>query len=326
VDKRDRKRHEQRKARQAAATMGGTEPALKRTRMEILDIADGVQVRRLLVDITEPLEAIVRWAPRAFLQNAPESTLRTLSLQNFDDDPRELWQIPEARAYLARLWREGKRVLQVLTESTSDTPLEDRHGLEQLAVSATGLGWLEVYLFGQHAVLDATLETTEGGPAWSVAVEGLPIERREAVRAELLEITEDNSDGYTFDSARERTEFAEAHVPAIQSAARRLVDEGHLDSVVLVLSLLDRFGRDIAVAVGGNDLVRGQLEHCRADDLHPGAVLAAPRESTARLLAHFAPHAGKILAEPSPAGTFWTVTVATGGTQVGRVHAAERAN
>ena len=69
--------------------------------------------------------------------------------------------------------------------------------------------------------------------------------------------------------------------------------------------------------------VRGILRRCQADDLHPGAVFVAPREETAKILADIAPQSAHHLQTPAPPGSFWTVTLASGGTQVGRVQPQE---
>ncbi len=318
---RDRKRHEERKARRRAI-LDDREPELRGTRMAVLPLDDehGSQARRLEIDATDPLDVVVRWGRRAMLEAAPDRVLRVLTVTNWDDDPRELYAIPEAREYLRRLWAEGKPLLRLLTESTAECPEDDRLGVPPHVVRALGFGWREVYTFGHHAIEQAgPVEVLDGVPSYTVAISGLTESKLDELRAELLGISPESPDGYTFAGARDRTSFARAHEREVRAAAVRLAREGHLDSVVLLVDLLDDVGRQIAVVVGGNEAVRGQLERCRADDLHPGAVLAAPREATARLLAGFAPVAAGILAERAASGWCWVVTVAAGGTQVGRV-------
>lgn len=324
----DRKRHERRKARQRAAVAGSPlddrEPELRGTRMAVVPLDDDSQVRRLEIDATDPLDVVVRWGVRAMLEAAPDRVLRVVTVRNWDDDPRELYEIEESREYLRRLWADGKRLLRLLTESTGDCPDDDRLGVPPHVLRGLGFGWREVYTFGHCAVeREGDVVEADGVPSWVVSVRGLTEQKLDGLRAELLGITDDTPDGYTYDAARERVALTTAHAESIHAAAVRLAGDGHRDSVVLVLDLLDPIGRMIATTVGGNDQVREQLERCRADDLRPGAVIAAPRESTVRLLQEFATGAAGELAVPAPPGLCWVVTVAAGGTQVGRVSVTE---
>lgn len=324
MNDRDRKRHEQRKARQRAAAAGGVEPELRGTRMAVVPLDDGSQVRRLEIDATDPLDVVVRWGVRAMLEAAPDRVLRVVTVRNWDADPRELYDIEECREYLRRLWADGKRLLRLLTESTGDCPDDDRLGVPPHVLRGLGFGWREVYTYGHCAVeREGDVVEADGVPSWVVSVRGLTEQKLDELRAELLGITADTPDGYTYDAARERVALTTAHAESIHEAAVRLAGEGHRDSVVLVLDLLDPIGRMIATMVGGNDQVREQLERCRADDLRPGAVIAAPRESTVRLLQEFATGAAGELAVRAQPGSCWVVTVAAGGTQVGRVSVTE---
>lgn len=322
MNNRDRKRHEERKARQARAAWG-TEPGLRGTKMLVLPLVDGVQVRRVEIDTTDPIDAVARWGRRALLEAAPVECLRVVAFKNWNDDERELLEIPEAREYARRLWADGRDLLRLLSESMWSPVPDDTYGIPAEVASAFGMGWLDVYLLGFCDVLEQELATSTTGPVYNVAMAGMDDARRAALRGELLEVSEATPEGVSFDAARARTAFAEANVESIHAAARRLVDEGQVDYVVLVLSLLDWGGRQLAVSIDGEESVRGILRRCQADDLHPGAVFVAPREATAKLLADIAPQSAHHLQTPAPAGSFWTVTLASGGTQVGRVQPQE---
>ena len=95
MNDRDRKRHEERKARRRAI-LDDREPELRGTRMAVLPLDDehGSQARRLEIDATDPLDVVVRWGRRAMLEAAPDRVLRVLTVTNWDDDPRELYAIP----------------------------------------------------------------------------------------------------------------------------------------------------------------------------------------------------------------------------------------
>jgi hypothetical protein len=95
--------------------------------------------------------------------------------------------------------------------------------------------------------------------------------------------------------------------------------------VAIVCSLLDEIGRELMVRLYGGQAVREHLERCRRDNLEPAAVVSAPRVAMAEVLEPFAPGAARTLAEQLPAGELWVVSIAGGGTQVGRLKVSEDA-
>lgn len=325
MNPRDRKRHEQRKSRQAAAAgrAWGSEPELRNTRMLVLPLDDGPQVRRIEIDTTEPLEVVVRWGRRALLEAAPPECIRVVSVSNWNEDERELLDIPEARAYARRLWVEGKPLLRLLSESMWSPIADDCYGLPTQISSAFGLGWLDVYILGFCRMVDRELEASELGPAYAVTVEGLNDEKRATLRRELLEVSDENPGGVGFDAASERAQFARAHAPTLAKLVDELARAERFDVVLLAVSMLDELGRELVVGVAGHEEGRRHLERCRPDDVHPGAVFAVPRIMAVDGLRPFAPQASRTLEEQLPRGEFWTVTMAAGGTQVGKMRTPE---
>lgn len=322
MNSREWKRHEQRKARQRAAASGvpawGVEPELRGTRMAVLPLDDGPQVRRLELDAEDPLPAVVRWCRRALLEAAPVECVRLVVVKNWDEDERELLDIPEARAYFRRLWLEGRELLRLLSESAWSPLPDDSYGLSAEVLSGLGMGWLDVYLAGFADVLEQEQYAGEYGPVYAVTMGGVGAADRELLRRELLETSDDNPGGLAWDAVSARARFMERHAPALRETALRLRDEGKTDHVLFVVSLLDAVGREMIVRLTGDQAAREHLERCRPDDMHPGAVVAAPRAITAALVGVFAPQAAAIVAEPAGDGSLWVLTIAEGGTQVGR--------
>lgn len=325
MNPRDWKRHEQRKARRAAAAgrSWDTEPELRNTRMLVLPINDGPQVRRIEIDTTDPIEAVVRWGRRALLEAAPVECLRVVSVKNWDADRRELLEIPEAREYARRLWAEGKPLLRLLSESMWSPVPDDSCGFPAEVLSAFGLGWLDVYLLGFCDVVDSEPVETETGTAYRVGMVGMGTKRREALREELLEVSDSNPGGVGFDAVRDRTHLAQSHTETLYKAADELVHAGQFDHVLVIVSALDVVGRDLIVRLVGQEQARQHLERCRADDLHPAAVFHCPRSLAIDGVRPFAPQAADTIGEQLPPGEFWTLTVASGGTQVGRIRNTE---
>lgn len=325
MNNRDRKRHEQRKARRAAAGVRpwDTEPDLQNTRMLVLPIDAGPQVRRIEIDTTDPIDAVVRWGRRALLEAAPVECLRVVTVTNWDNDERELLEIPEAREYARRLWAEGRPLLRLLSESMWSPVPDDSYGLPPEVLSAFGLGWLDVYLLGFCDVADSQPVETETGTVYRVGMVGMGPERRESLRAELLEVTDNNPAGVGFDAVRERAHLAQAHTETLYKSADELVQAGQLDHVLVIVSALDLVGRDLIVRLVGQEQARQHLERCRADDLHPAAVFHCPRSLAIEGIRTFAPQAAATIGEQIPPGEFWTLTVAGGGTQVGRIRNTE---
>jgi hypothetical protein len=117
----------------------------------------------------------------------------------------------------------------------------------------------------------------------------------------------------------------EQHKPALAHTAAELERAGRTDWVAIVCSLLDEIGRELMVRLYGGQAVREHLERCRRDNLEPAAVVSAPRVAMAEVLEPFAPGAARTLAEQLPAGELWVVSIAGGGTQVGRLKVSEDA-
>lgn len=281
--------------------------------MELLELDAGV-VRRLCVNVDDPLPAVVSFGVHAFTASAVEpATLRLLATDNWNADPRELFQIPEAVAWFRRLWLEGKPLLRLLTECSADTPTEDRLGLSQMEVSTLGFGWFNVYALGMCTVEGARLEHGPEGPAWGLEMTGPAT--RDAVRAELLQMTPANPEGYTYHAATDRRWFMEQNAPAAIAAVRKLLADGHTDHAVLVLSVDDSAGGKLAQVLADRPGVREQIARHRAEDLHPAVVCGMERPAAAVALDAFAPEAAKhIGGGPAPNGGLWAAFVAFEGT------------
>jgi hypothetical protein len=289
--------------------------------MAVLPLEDGPQVRRLELDATDPLPVVVRWCRRALLEAAPADCLRLVVFKNWDDDERQIFDIPEARAYCRRLWLEARPLLRLLSESTWAALPDDRHGLPGEVLSALGLGWFDVWLAGFGEVLEQEQMPGDYGPVYRLEMIGLS--KRAELRAELLETSDENLGGLSWDAVSERSRLMRAHRPALAQQAGELHARGLADWVLIVVSLLDEIGRELMARLYGPAAVREHLERCRRDGLNPAAVVAAPRDDTAKVLAVFAPAAAGTLAEPAGEGEYWVVTIAGGGTQVGRFSIAE---
>ena len=279
------------------------------------------QVRRVAVNVNDPLPAVVSFGVHSMTQNAGGHTLRFLAADNFNNDPRELFQIPEAAAWCRRLWFHGAPLLRLLTESSGDTPADDRLGMSQREVSQLGLGWWEVYVIG-FCNPSARLQPEggdDGGPVWELA--GTTDRPRDELRAELLQMSNANPEGYTFDDAANRRWFSDRNMDAARRAVDAMVGEGRPDSVVFVLSLLDAEGWRVANATVDAATLQNQLKRCRADDTHPAAVVAVDRSVAATVLDMFAPEASKHVAAGSPAnGGLYVAFVAFNGTQLAAIH------
>lgn len=316
MNNREWKRHQQRKARLNAAA--GIEPTLKNTRMVVMPMDDGLEVRCLEIDAEEPLPVIVRWGRRAFLQSTPSQSLRTLTVSNWNGDRRELFEIPEARAYMRRLWSEAKPLLRMLSESTTAPRPDDLNGLPPGMLSLAGMGWLDVYMIGHHELERAEEPSGELGVPFKVWVQGMTDDQRDQLRAELLQVSDDNPGGVSFDAAAERTHFMSAHTDKLREMAVAVIEDGKTDHALVIASVLDDVGRKLSVLIAGDKATRENLERCRAGDLHPGTVFVAPRAAVVDLVQEFAPNAAGMMKEKLPDGEFWVVSVAAGGTQLGR--------
>ena len=321
MNNREWKRHEQRKARRNVAA--GVELTLKNTRMVVMPMDGGLEVRCLEIDAEEPLPAIVRWGRRAFLESAPSQSLRTITFSNWNSDRRELFEIPEAREYMRRLWSEAKPLLRILSESTTAPRPDDLNGLPPELLSLAGMGWLDVYMIGHHELERAEEPSAELGVPFKVWVEGMTDDRRDELRGELLQISDDNPGGLGFEAAADRSHFMSAHSEKLREMATGLVEEGKVDHALVIASVLDDVGRRLSVLLAGEKATRENLERCRANDLHPGTVLAAPRAAVVELVQEFAPNAAGIMGEKLTDGEFWVVAVASGGTQLGRFSIAQ---
>lgn len=294
---------------------------LRGTRLEVAQL-DAGEVRRLCVDVADPLPAVVSFGVHAFTQPANGPVLRAVAVDNWNDDARELFQIPEARAWFGTLWHEGKRLLRLLTESTSDTPPDDRLGLPQHEVSQLGLGWWDVYVLGVCEVEAAAYDAdAPGGPEWGIAAVAPDHRTRDDVRAELLQMSPENPEGYTFDDAAARAVFKNNNMPAALKAARATRDR---DAIVLVLSLIDPVALEAARLFVDAAAIQQTLADCKRRNLHPAAVVAVDRKSAVGFLEPFAPEAAKRVAAGAPeTGWHWAVFVAHNGSALARVNATE---
>lgn len=282
---------------------------LNGTRLEVVEL-DAGSVRRLCVNTADPMAAIVSYGRHALMAAATGHTLRFLSVDNWNDDNRELAQIPEARAWFRQLWHEGKPLLRVLSESSWDMPADDRLGLSQLDATYLGLGWWDIYVLGCMDVSGAVVESAHG-PVFEM--EGVGDRTREDVRAELLQMSPDNPEGYTYDDATNRGVFTHNNMPAALKASRAMGAER--DMVVLVLSLLDPVAAKLANMVAEPAAIERTMADCRARDLHPAAVVGVPRELAADAVQPFAPEAAARIGKGAPEnGWHWGVFVAFNGT------------
>jgi hypothetical protein len=294
---------------------------LRGTRLEVAQL-EGGEVRRLCVDVADPLPAVVSFGVHAFTQPANGPVLRAVAVDNWNDDNRELFQIPEARAWFGTLWHKGKRLLRLLTESTSDTPPDDRLGIPQHEVSQLGLGWWDVYVLGVCEVEAAAYDAhAPGGPEWGIAAVAPDHRTRDDVRAELLQMSPENPEGYTFDDATARNIFTANNMPDATEAARAVPGT---DTAVLVLSLLDPVALKLAHLVADAAAIQRVLADSKPRDLHPAAIVAVDRRAVAEAVEPFAPDAAKIMAKGRPeTGWHWAVFVAHNGTTLARVNGTE---
>lgn len=294
---------------------------LNGTRIANMDLPGGV-VRQLMVDVDDPMPAIVSFGRHALTHNATGHVLRFVTVDNFNNDPRELHQIPEARAWFRRLWHEGKPLLRLLSESSWDMPADDRLGLSALEVTYLGLGWREVYMLGM-CQLDGERIDGADGPAWCVdAVLDRPMEE---IRAELLQMSEGNPEGFTFDDAANRRLFVENNMPAALDASR--VTGPAEDMAVLVLSLLDDVAGKLAAVVTKPDERQRVLADSRERSMHPAAVVGVPRELAAKALHPFAPEAATRMGKGRPeSGWHWVAFVAFNGTTLATLNPPGTAN
>lgn len=289
---------------------------LRATRLEAMQM-DGGTVRRLCVDVRDPFAAVVSFGRHALTAGATEGhTLRFLSVDNWNDDARELAQIPEARAWFRRLWHEGKPLLRVLSESAWDMPADDRLGLSQLDATYLGLGWWDIYVLGCMDVAGEIVQTPEG-PVFQLA--GAGDRPRDEIRAELLQMSPHQPEGYTFDDAANRSVFVVNNMPGAVKASRAMGPD--TDAVVLVLSLLDPVAAKLAHELGDADAIRRMVADCRKRDLHPGMVLGGvSRMVAANVVEPFAPGAARRMAEARPQnGWHWGAFVAFNGTTLAEI-------
>jgi hypothetical protein len=285
---------------------------LRGTRLEVLPLPGG-EARRLCVDVDDPLAAVVSFGTNAMVSPATGPCMRLVAVDNWNTDARELWQIPEARAWFQQLWNEGKPLLRLLSESTADMPADDRFGLNEREVSQLGFGWWDVFVVGMCTVEYAEPRDTPHGQVWGLAAAPLDgVATRESVRAELLQMSTAQPEGYTFDDAANRRVFMRNNMDNAAAAARKC---GQPDAAVFVLSLLDVVGLQIANGLGAGDRIRATMEDCRRADLHPGMVVAVPRTAMAEALSSFSPdNAARVAAGPPKPGWQWAAFVAFNGT------------
>jgi hypothetical protein len=271
------------------------------------------QIRRVCVNVEDPMPAVVSFGVHALTQPADGPVLRVLTVDNWNHDSRELWQIPEAREWFAQLWRDGKRLLRVLSESTGDMPPDDRLGLTGRELSQVGFGWWDAYVVGMCHVDVEQLQTGNAdGPMWQLAAVAPGNRTREEIRAELLQMSPEQPEGYTFDDATARRVFGQNNMPAALAASRSMGADA--DTVVLVLSLLDPVALKLARVVVDESSIQNALADCKRRDLHPAAVVGVPRHVAAEAVQSFAPGAAQRMAGGRPeTGWHWGVFVANNG-------------
>lgn len=144
-------------------------------------------------------------------------------------------------------------------------------------------------------------------------MEGVGDRTREDVRAELLQMSPDNPEGYTYDDAANRGVFTHNNMPAALKASRAMGAER--DMVVLVLSLLDPVAAKLANMMAEPDAIQRTMADCREKDLHPAAVVGLPRELAAGAVHPFAHEAAARVGKGAPEnGWHWGVFVAFNGT------------
>jgi hypothetical protein len=312
MDKNQWKRHLKRKALQHQFSISSVPAGTWINTWTLQGPLGPVEIRCIMFDARDPASYLS--GPQLFkglVSDAPPRLIRTLCFRNWDFDPRELWEIPEAREACARLWDEMRPIVRLLTESTLATPADDAHGLPQQAIAAGGLGWWEIYLYG-HCRVDAA---GREGMRWNLLFDHGETTSREEIKAELFDITADNPLGYSFDAAADRRHFFEMNADAVSDAISRLPPDGHRDVVVMVLSLIDEQAKRIAVALAGNEAVRSSIEQCRKDNLHPGMVISAPHDIAATYLDHFASGTAKEV-RIMPKSHLGIITIAHGGTSM----------
>jgi hypothetical protein len=287
---------------------------LKGTRLEVLELPGGL-LRRVCVDVSDAFPAVISFGVHALTaQHDGRPTLRAIAVDNWNADPRELFQIPEAVAWFRRLWADGKPLLRLLSESTADTPPEDRLGLSQRDVSALGFGWFDVWAVAACEIVSAELRDTPDGPVWGLEARGN--RTREDVRAELLEMTPANPEGFTFEAAADRRHFMEENAPHVGKAVRELLAAGHADHALVVVSLEDSAGGRMAqVLAETRPGFAAEVAAHRAGGLHTAVVCGIPRLAAAAALDAFAPGAAqRMAAAPPPGGGVWAAFVAFEGT------------
>jgi hypothetical protein len=278
--------------------------------------APGGEIRRVCVNVNDPLPAVVSFGRHALTHDANrQHTLRFLAVDNWNHDERELHEIPEAREWFRQLWDHGKPLLRLLTESAWDSPPDDTMGLSQLEVSALGLGWFDVYLIA-HGVIDGHRVNTADGPAIKAAATAP--QDRETVRAELLEMSPGNPDGFTFDDAANRRVFLEHNMELAAHISRDMGEQR--DNVVLVLSLLDSVGRKLAEVVADPAAIERTMADCRQKELHPAVLLAMPRTLAIETVDPFAPGAAGNMKRRPESGWHWGVFVAFNGTTLAQLN------
>jgi hypothetical protein len=314
MNRKDWKRHEKRKAR---ALNNSPLPASLSSGVSVYSL-EKAEVRTAELDIEEPLVHVVRHVAEGLLAGgSTATTIRTLTLMNFDADERPVALIPEARAYCSSLWSDGKPLLRLLIESTYDAPPDDSPGLTREELMRFGLGWWEVYCIARNKWewLIPQSARAYGSDADSLDSDGS--EDRRKAHDELFQGMDRGLFGYTADAAAKRKRLLETldtEIAAILLAR----EEGELEGdTVVVVSLEDEHGAIIDRALRA--LCPSEDIPCiTVSSLHKLYLIS--RELAAAALSDIAPSVVAALrTDDLLPKQCWVVVTAEGGSQLTRL-------
>jgi len=281
---------------------------------------DQAEVRTAEIDINEPISHVVRLVAPGLLAGVSALTIiRTLTLQNFDNDDRPLVFIPEARAYCKNLWADGKQLLRLLIESTFDAPPDDRPGLTNEELMSLGLGWWEVYCIGSNKSEWLVPKWARPDSSDAAALDPGVSEARRKAHDELFHEMDRGLFGYTPEAAAKRLRLFDALQTEIAAMLLAKTENDLEGDTIVIVSLADEQGAAI-----DRQLKAGGL----SDDI-PSMTVSSTyklflvrREIAAVVLADVAPNIVAALHtdELSPRQC-WVVVTAEGGSQLTRLGA-----